>query len=230
MSVNSKMTAIADQIRTLLGLTGTMGLDEMAAHLGTEQSNVTAALAAIADKGVTVPDGSNSDSLAALIAAIEAGGGGEIITGSFIANSSGIVNVEHNLGKKPSFVFIYFEPTPLETCKKYEIVTMLSLPSDELSGNTYDDANGYFGYIISFNVGTKTKFWDADSYNVTSAGVYLRSYKAFIEKNGEVSTYATPESYEIASTKTHFCVRATSSQPGSSGGLVTGRNYKWIIM
>lgn len=39
-------------------------------------SNVTAALAAIADKGVTVPDGSNSDSLASLIAAIEAGGGG----------------------------------------------------------------------------------------------------------------------------------------------------------
>lgn len=38
--------------------------------------NVTAALAAIADKGVTVPDGSNSDSLAPLIASIEAGGGG----------------------------------------------------------------------------------------------------------------------------------------------------------
>ena len=76
MSVNSKMTAIADQIRALLGLTGTMGLDEMATHLGTEQSNVTAALAAIAGKGVTVPDGSNSDSLASLIAAIEAGGGG----------------------------------------------------------------------------------------------------------------------------------------------------------
>lgn len=36
--------------------------------------NVTAALAAIADKGVTVPDGSNSDSLAALIESIEAGG------------------------------------------------------------------------------------------------------------------------------------------------------------
>lgn len=186
--------------------------------------------AAIEGKGVTVPDGTLLDGMATLIAAIEAGGGGEIITGSFIANSSGIVNVEHNLGKKPSFVFIYFEPTPLETCKKYEIVTMLSLPSDEISGNTYDDANGYFGYIISFNVGTKTKFWDADSYNVTSAGVYLRSYKAFIEKNGEVSTSAGPESYEIASTKTHFCVRATSSQPGSSGGLVTGRNYKWIIM
>lgn len=37
--------------------------------------NVSAALAAIAEKGVTVPDGSNSDALAELIASIEAGGG-----------------------------------------------------------------------------------------------------------------------------------------------------------
>lgn len=37
--------------------------------------NVIAALAAIADKGVTVPDGSTSDALAGLIASIEAGGG-----------------------------------------------------------------------------------------------------------------------------------------------------------
>ncbi len=33
MSVNSKMTAIADRIRTLLGLSGTMGLDAMATNL-----------------------------------------------------------------------------------------------------------------------------------------------------------------------------------------------------
>lgn len=37
--------------------------------------NVTAALAAIAAKGVTVPSGSNSDDLADLIALIEGGGG-----------------------------------------------------------------------------------------------------------------------------------------------------------
>lgn len=40
--------------------------------------NVTAAMAAIADKGVNVPAGSTSDALADLIASIEAGGGGEI--------------------------------------------------------------------------------------------------------------------------------------------------------
>lgn len=38
--------------------------------------NVTAALAACADKGADVPSGSTSDDLAAIIAAIEAGGGG----------------------------------------------------------------------------------------------------------------------------------------------------------
>ena len=41
------------------------------------KGNITSALAAIAVKGVTVPDGSNSDALASLIASIEAGGGGD---------------------------------------------------------------------------------------------------------------------------------------------------------
>ena len=40
------------------------------------KSNITAAMDAIADKGVAVPDGSTSDGLAALIESIEAGGGG----------------------------------------------------------------------------------------------------------------------------------------------------------
>ena len=45
--------------------------------------NVSAALAAIAEKGVTVPDGSNSDALAELIASIEAGGGGGVESGDW---------------------------------------------------------------------------------------------------------------------------------------------------
>ena len=39
MSVNSKMTAIADEIRELSGTTGTMGLDAMANTLHTENTN-----------------------------------------------------------------------------------------------------------------------------------------------------------------------------------------------
>lgn len=54
-------------------------------------SNVAAALAAIAEKGVSVPSGSKSDALASLIASIEAGGGGgtggdyELLVGEFVA-------------------------------------------------------------------------------------------------------------------------------------------------
>lgn len=52
------------------------------------KGNITAALAAIADKGVTVPDGSTSDALASLIESIEAGrGGAEVNIGSFILSS-----------------------------------------------------------------------------------------------------------------------------------------------
>lgn len=40
MSVNSQMTAIADPIRTLMGKTGTMGLDAMANHLGNAVTEV----------------------------------------------------------------------------------------------------------------------------------------------------------------------------------------------
>ena len=40
MSVSSKMTAIANKISTLLGISGTMGLDAMATNLGTVQDEV----------------------------------------------------------------------------------------------------------------------------------------------------------------------------------------------
>lgn len=67
--------------------------------------NVTAALAAIADKGVTVPDGSNSDSLAALIAAIEAGGGKSYFEKVTIATQLRNYTMTHNLGVIPNFCF-----------------------------------------------------------------------------------------------------------------------------
>ena len=40
MSVNSAMTAIADKIRTLLGISGKMGLESMASNLSTAQDEV----------------------------------------------------------------------------------------------------------------------------------------------------------------------------------------------
>lgn len=42
MVVNSKMTAIADKIRDLLGISDKMGLDAMATNLGTAVNEVNA--------------------------------------------------------------------------------------------------------------------------------------------------------------------------------------------
>lgn len=71
------------------------------------KGNVTRSLAKIAAKGVTVPDGANSDNLEALIEAIQAGGG-KFATGTFITTddiTSNIV-ITHNLGVKPKFIIV----------------------------------------------------------------------------------------------------------------------------
>lgn len=64
---------------------------------------------AIEGKGVTVPDGTLLDGMAALIESIEAGGGsGNFATGTFTTTddiTSNIV-INHNLGVKPKFIIV----------------------------------------------------------------------------------------------------------------------------
>lgn len=78
------LTNIANPLRTLLGLTGGMTPEEMAANGAAVQTNVTAALAKIAEKGVTVPGDANSDDLEGLIESIPTGGG-EYVDGNEVA-------------------------------------------------------------------------------------------------------------------------------------------------
>lgn len=103
MSVNSKMAAIADKIRALLGISGTMGLDAMAANLGTEQTNVENAFTAIGDKGGTVPTSKTSGNLASAINSIPSSAKQEK-SGSFTTDSTGKKTV--NCGFKPDYVVI----------------------------------------------------------------------------------------------------------------------------
>lgn len=73
MSVNSKMTSIADKIRTIRGTSGSMGLDAMATGLDVVQTDMTAAFSAVGDKGGTVPSSKVSGNLATAINSIPAG-------------------------------------------------------------------------------------------------------------------------------------------------------------
>lgn len=58
---------IAAPIMSMRGLTGGLTPEEMASNGAAVQANITAALTAIAEKGVTVPDGADSDDLETLI-------------------------------------------------------------------------------------------------------------------------------------------------------------------
>ena len=102
--VNTKMTAIADKIRSILGFTGKMGLDAMASNLETEQSNIAAAFTSIESKGGAVPESKVSGNLASAIASIPDGATVQITTGDFTTNNNGSATV--NCGFAPDVVFI----------------------------------------------------------------------------------------------------------------------------
>lgn len=96
---SESLTSIADKIRVLKGTTESMSLDDMETELGTVDNAVTAALSALVEKGVEVPEGTNITGLAELIAAIEAGGsggGGLCTTGTLtIAEDTKYVYIPH---------------------------------------------------------------------------------------------------------------------------------------
>lgn len=85
--VYDKMTAIADKIRSLLGVTGKMGLDAMASNLETEQTNIAAAFASVESKGGAVPESKVSGNLANAILGIPEGAEIKKKTGSFSTRS-----------------------------------------------------------------------------------------------------------------------------------------------
>lgn len=71
------------------------------------ESAKTAIATAIEGKGVTVPEGTKLDGLAALIESIETGGG-NFATGTFTTTDDITSNVviNHNLGVKPKFIIV----------------------------------------------------------------------------------------------------------------------------
>ena len=84
----------------------------------TRITNAKAAIkAAVEGKGVTVPDGTLLDGMAALIKSIEAGGGAGIATGSFTNISQGNYSTEitHGLGTIPKIVIILWDDITLDS-------------------------------------------------------------------------------------------------------------------
>lgn len=77
----------------------------------TRLTNAKAAIkTAVEGKGVTVPDTTLLDGMAALIESIEAGGGAKIATGSFTPTAAcNYYEITHNLGEKPTLAICICE-------------------------------------------------------------------------------------------------------------------------
>lgn len=71
------------------------------------ESAKSAIAAAIAGKGVAVPDGTLLDGMAALIEAIQAGGTSTLFSGTITPSEDATsISIQHNMGKVPKIIYI----------------------------------------------------------------------------------------------------------------------------
>lgn len=101
MSVESKMTAIADRLRALQGSTADLTLDGMDTALSQLQTHTASSFTAVGQRGGTVPQGQLPSALPAAILTIPTV---QRHTGSFTTNASGTAVL--SCGFQPDLVVI----------------------------------------------------------------------------------------------------------------------------
>lgn len=105
MSIKTKMTAIADKLRAMLGTTDSLSLDGMAASLDTQAAQVAASFSAVAEKGGTVPVSQLASTLPDAIRTIPSGVQVQTASGSFTTTSKGVGTI--NCDFQPDLIVIY---------------------------------------------------------------------------------------------------------------------------
>ena len=153
----------------------------IATDLSRVKSNITAALAAIAEKGVTVPDGSNSDTLAELIASIQAGG--TVITGTVTLNGSW---TSYKLLTYDELIQIFGEPLPTLLVLFYHNVKNSSQHTDLVLWKS-DESNARYCYKSS---ASGTNFGNYSDVSTTiptlnENGLAINRYSTYYFQSGE---------------------------------------------
>ena len=204
MSVKSKMTAIADKIRALLGITGTMGLDAMADNIQAAQNEVDAQDALITQiselanakatgiipagwLGITengmynVTEYANVDVYIPpyLPNALNA-----ITSGSFTleadhTSEDGNFSIEHGLGRTPNFFFVFADSTTID--HPWPVNSLISLYGIRTQVGTSD--NTVFSFIICVNsIYPAGKIAQSGNYAVDSS-YYCKQDKIILAPN-----------------------------------------------
>ena len=153
----------------------------------TRLTNAKAAIkTAIEGKGVTVPDGTLLDGMAALIESIEAGGGGNIVAGSFTPTSNmKTFKVNHNFNTE-DICFVVF----MSNNKAYVARGVLysSYTNGGKSWMVYNTENSYYINIFghSGQPTITTESVDLTGFFYNSVFISGSTYTYFVWKKGEV--------------------------------------------
>lgn len=166
--VNTKMTAIADKIRSILGITGKMGLDAMASNLETEQSNIAAAFTSVESKGGAVPESKVSGNLASAILGIPEGAEIKRKRGTF-STKSGSATVD--CGFTPDLFYFTTNGTAdnylMTGCLAFEAANQTKLTTTVWDEN--DNFIDVFGTRnatrVSISAVSYDASWDENSYS-----------------------------------------------------------------
>ena len=166
------------------------------------KGNITAALSAIADKGVTVPDGSTSDALASLIASIEAGGGGgKVACGTFrLSEAASNITIEHGLGVVPNLYALVQDISYGRT--KYTIYCSVYVPGYS--------CNGFY--------------WGSSTTSLLFG-------RAAIDYSGPAQTRETESDYDNKNVAAAFNATEESVMFGKISGsyMLSSYPYYWIL-
>jgi hypothetical protein len=175
--VNTKMKAIADKIRSILGITGKMGLDAMASNLETEQSNIAAAFTSIESKGGAVPESKVSGNLASAILGIPEGAEIKRTTGTFSAKG-GSVTVD--CGFAPDLFYFTTSGTEkgylMTGCIAFEAAnqTKLNTTTWDIQENIIDAFATRSENGVSISMITYDSTWDEINYPGTFSYVAVK--------------------------------------------------------
>lgn len=142
-------------------------------------------VAAVEGKGVTVPDGTLLDGIAALIESIEAGGGGKVTGGTIVPATNDCISITHDLGEVPN-VFFWFT-TDFTNHKMYNTTstTYYGQIMSNSSGDTF--CGGYFNGV-SFVLYAGNARYSTHKYMVYFNNVDQYSRKIYRLSSTDIST------------------------------------------
>lgn len=179
---------------------------------GIPQEDIDAAFAALAEKGVTVPDGATSADLDDLIASIVTGGssGGGIATGYIIPTEdiTGDVDIVHNLGEIPKLAVVYRE-----------------LSVDGFSSEPIVTGEVAFSQAINNEVKGIGYQYSTDGYKST--------IKIGVMMSNQAIALAGSQAEYLNGSCVHSCTETTAKLYPIKNGtkkFAAGNKYRWILM